>query len=103
MAPVIGVFFGGAVFVLLCVAAAMLAAMWVQPAGLWWVMPAAPLAIWVVSVGWQFLDSSGGTTKQAVAVAHGMIDAFPAILLTLVATAMVAVVRRSQRGRSARG
>jgi Na+/phosphate symporter len=102
LAPVIGMFFGGAVFVLLCVAAATLAAVRVQPTGLWWVLPAAPLAIWVVSVGRQLLDASSETTKQAVAVAHGMIDAFPAILLALVAAAMVAVVRWSHRGRSAR-
>lgn len=102
LAPVTGMFFGGAAFVLLCVAAAMLAAMRVQPAGLWWVLPTAPLAIWAVSVGWQLLGASGGVAKHAVAMVHGMIDAFPAILLTLVATAMVAVARRSHRGRSAR-
>ena len=102
LAPAVGMFFGGAVFVLLCVAAATLAAGRVQPAGLWWVLPAAPLAIWTVSVSRQLFDASGGTTRQAVAVAHGMIEAFPAILLTLVATAMVAVVRRSRRWRSAR-
>ncbi|MFL6116162.1 MAG: hypothetical protein ACJ786_33130 [Catenulispora sp.] len=101
-APGIGVFFGGVVLVLLCVAAATLAAGRVQPAGLWWVVPTAPLATWAVSVGWQLLDASGGTTRQAVAAAHGMIDAFPAILLALVAAAAVAVLRRGRRRRSAR-
>src|SRR5436305_2673482 len=40
--------------------------------------------------------------SQAVAAAHGMIDAFPAILLALVAAAAVAVLRRGRRRRSAR-
>jgi len=104
LAPMVGLFFGGAIFVLLCVAAATVAAVRVRPAGLWWVLPAAPLAIWTVTVGWKLLTASEGGAKQAVALAHGMIDAFPAMVLAVVSTALVAVVRRTARsGRSLRG
>ncbi|WP_344658269.1 DUF6542 domain-containing protein [Catenulispora subtropica] len=104
LAPTIGLFFGGALFVLLCTAAATVAAVRVRPDGLWWVLPAVPLAIWTVSVGRRLLlDAPDGGAKQAVAVAHGMIDAFPAMVLALAAAALVAVVRRSAaRGRSVR-
>jgi hypothetical protein len=101
--PVFGLFFGGAAFVVMCTAATTVAAVRVRPAGLWWVLPAAPLAIWTVTVGWRLLDTSGGGTRQAVALAHGMIDAFPAMALALTAAALVAVVRRnSGQGRSVR-
>ncbi|MFD0637390.1 DUF6542 domain-containing protein [Catenulispora yoronensis] len=103
LAPLIGVFLGGAAFVLLCVAAAAFAAVRVRPAGLWWVLPAAPLAIWTVSVGRELLDTSGDGTKQAVAVVHGMIDAFPAMALALAAAALVAVVRRTTGRRGSVG
>ncbi|NUR26291.1 MAG: hypothetical protein HOV83_10660, partial [Catenulispora sp.] len=42
LAPVVGLFFGGAAFVLLCTAAATVAAVRVRPAALWWVLPTAP-------------------------------------------------------------
>ena len=100
-APAIGMFFGGAVFAVVCAGAASLAALRVRPAGLWWVLPLAPVAIWAVCVGREVFDASGGTSKQAVAVAHGMIDAFPAMIVTLLATAAVAALRRTLRRRSA--
>ncbi|NUR59851.1 MAG: hypothetical protein HOV87_14445 [Catenulispora sp.] len=95
LAPLLGLFFGGAASVLLCVAAAAVAAARVRPSGLWWVLPAAPLAIWTVDVGRELLGASGDGTRQAVAVVHGMIDAFPAMMLAVTAAAMVAVVRRT--------
>lgn len=102
LAPAIGLFFGGTVFAVLCAAAASLATLRVRPAGLWWVLPLAPVAIWTVCVGHQMYDASWGTTKQAVAVARGMIDAFPAMVVTLVATAAAALLRGAVRRRSAR-
>jgi hypothetical protein len=101
-APAIGMFFGGAVFAVLCAGAAALAALRVRPAGLWWVLPLAPVAIWAVCVSREVFDASAGGGKQAVAVAHGMIDAFPAMLVTLLATAAVALLRQAARRRSAR-
>jgi hypothetical protein len=101
LAPAIGMFFGGVVFAVLCAGAASLAALRVRPSGLWWVLPLAPVAIWAMCVGREMFDASWGTTKQAVAVAHGMIDAFPAMTVTLMATAAVALLRRFAR-RSAR-
>lgn len=101
LAPLLGVFLGGAAFVLLCVAATAVAAARVRPAGLWWVLPAAPLAIWMVSVGRELLGASGDGPRQAVALAHGMIDAFPAMVLALAAGGMVAVVRRTTGRRGA--
>ena len=101
LAPAIGMFFGSVLFAVLCAGAAALAALRVRPAGLWWVLPSAPVAIWAVCVGREVFDAFGGTGKQAVAVAHGMIDAFPAMMVTLLATAAVAVLRRLAR-RSAR-
>jgi hypothetical protein len=100
LAPLAGLLLGGAASVLLCVAAATVAAVRVRPDGLWWVLPAAPLAIWTVDVGRELLGARGGGatgdgTRQAVAVAHGMIDAFPAMVLALTAAALVAVVRRT--------
>lgn len=103
LAPVIGLFFGGAASVLLCTAAATVTALRVRPSGLWWVLPTAPLAIWTVTVGWRLLTAAGGGARQAVALAHGMIDAFPAMVLALTAAALVAVVRRTTgRGWSVR-
>jgi hypothetical protein len=104
VAPMIGLFLGGAVFVLLCTAAAMAAAVRVRPDALWYVLPTAPLATWTVTVGWKLLAAAtDGGARQAVAVARGMIDAFPAMVLALTAAALVAVVRRtSGRGRSIR-
>ena len=101
IAPAIGMFFRGVVFAVLCAGAAGLAALRVRPAGLWWVLPVAPMAIWAVCVGREVFDASGGSGRQAVAVAHGMIDAFPAMLVTLLVTAAVALLRRFARGRSA--
>ncbi|WP_194918741.1 DUF6542 domain-containing protein [Catenulispora rubra] len=101
LVPAIGMFFGGALFAVLCAAAAALATLRVRPAGLWWVLPLAPVAIWAVCVGREVFDASGGGARQAVAVAHGMIDAFPAMLVTLLVTAAVALLRRLAR-RSAR-
>lgn len=103
LAPVIGMFLAdGLVFAVLCAAAAALAALLVRPAGLWWVLPMAPVAIWAACVGRAVFDASGGGSRQAVAVAHGMIDAFPAMAVTVGATAAVALGRRFTRGRSAR-
>ena len=102
LVPAIGTLFsGGAVFAVLCAAGAALAALRVRPDGLWWVLPLAPVAIWAVCVGRELFDASGGAAKQAVAVAHGMIDAFPAMLVTLLVTATVALLRLLAR-RSAR-
>ena len=98
LVPAIGMFFGGVVFAVICAAGAALAALRVRPDGLWWVLPLAPVAIWAVCVGREVFDASGGATKQAVAVAHGMIDAFPAMMVTLLVTAAVAVLRRLARG-----
>jgi hypothetical protein len=100
--PLIGMFFGGVMFTLLCAAGATLAALRVRPAALWWVLPLAPMAIWAVSVGWQVFDASGGGTRELVAVARGMIDAFPAMVVTLLATVGVALLREAVRRRSAR-
>ena len=103
LAPAIGMFLvGGLVFVWLCAAAAALATLLVRPAGLWWVLPMAPVAIWAACVGREVFDASGGGSRQAVAVAHGMIDAFPAMAVTMGATATVALLRRFTRERSAR-
>lgn len=102
LAPTIGMFFGGVMFAVLCAGAAAVAALRVRPAGLWWVLPLAPVAIWALCVGREMFDASGGGTRQAVAVAHGMIDAFPAMMVTLLVTAAVALLRRARRG-SARG
>jgi hypothetical protein len=99
LAPAIGMFFSSTVFAVLCAAAAVLAAMWVKPAGLWWVLPSAPVAIWALCVARELFDTSGGGSRQAVAVAHGMIDAFPAMLVTLLATAAVALLRGIARRR----
>jgi hypothetical protein len=96
----IGTFlFGGVVFAMLCAAAAAVAALRVRPSGLWWVLPLAPVAVWAVCVGGEVLDASGGGTRQAVAVARGMIEAFPAMVLTLVAMAAVALLRLAVRRR----
>ncbi|NUP48329.1 MAG: hypothetical protein HOW97_13625 [Catenulispora sp.] len=103
LAPLIGMFLGGAAFVLLCAGTAAFAAARVRPAGLWWVLPAAPLAIWTLCVGRELLDTSGDGTRRAVAVAHGMIDAFPAMVLALTAAALVAVVRRTAGRRGSVG
>ena len=100
--PLIGMFLGEAVFTTACTAAAALAALRVRPAGLWWVLPAAPLAVWAVCVGRELFDASGDATKQAVAVAQGMITAFPAMALTLLAATAVALLRRARRRRYAR-
>lgn len=97
LAPAIGMFFGSAVFAVLCAGAAALAAARVRPAGLWWVLPLAPVAIWAVCVSREVFDASGGGGRQAVAVVHGMIDAFPAMMVTLLATAAVALLRRFAR------
>lgn len=97
LAPAIGIFFGGVVLAVLCAGAAALAALRVPPAGLWWVLPLAPVAVWAVCVGREVFDASGGGTRQVVAVAHGMIDAFPAMMVTLVAAAAVALLRRFAR------
>lgn len=103
LAPAIGMFLAdGLVFAVLCAVVAALAALLVRPAGLWWVLPMAPVAIWGLCVGREVFDASGGGSRQAVAVAHGMIDAFPAMAATLAATAVVALLRRFARGRSAR-
>ena len=101
-APAIGMFFGGMVFAVLCAGAAAVAALRVRPAGLWWVLPMAPVAIWAVCVSREVFDASGSESRQAVAVAHGMITAFPAMVVTLLATGAVALLRRLAR-RSARG
>lgn len=97
LAPVIGLFFGPVVSVVLCAGAAALAAARVRPAGLWWVLPLAPVAIWAVCVSREMFEASGGGGRQAVAVAHGMIDAFPAMTVTLLTTAAVALSRRLAR------
>lgn len=102
LAPAIGMFLGTVVFTVLCAGAAAVAALRVRPAGLWWVLPLAPVAIWAACVGRELFDASGGGSRQAVAVAHGMIDAFPAMLVTLLATAAVALSRRAARRRSTR-
>ncbi|MEY9890492.1 hypothetical protein ABIA35_009792 [Catenulispora sp. MAP12-49] len=102
LAPAIGMFFGGVVFAVLCAGAASLAALRVRPAGLWWVLPLAPMAIWAMCVGRELFDVSGSGSRQAVAVAHGMIDAFPPMAVTLAATVAVALLRRVARRRSAR-
>jgi hypothetical protein len=102
-APAIGMFFlGGVLSAALCAGAASLAALLVRPSGLWWVLPLAPVAIWAVCVGREVFDASGGGSRQAVAVAHGMIDAFPAMVVTLAASGAVAVSRGLSRRRSAR-
>ncbi|WP_370379479.1 DUF6542 domain-containing protein [Catenulispora sp. GAS73] len=102
LVPAIGtLFFGGVLFAVLCAAGAALAALRVRTDGLWWVLPLAPVAIWAVCVGREVFDASGGGARQAVAVAHGMIDAFPAMVVTLLVTAAVALLRRLAR-RSAR-
>lgn len=100
-APAIGMFFGSVMFAVLCAGAAALAAVRVRPAGLWWVLPMAPVAVWAVCVSREVFDAFGSGGKQAVAVVHGMIDAFPAMLVTLLATAVVALLRHLAR-RSAR-
>ena len=97
LGPATGMFFGGVVFAVLCAAAAALAALRVRPAGLWWVLPLAPVAIWAVCVSREVFDASGGGGRQAVAVAHGMIDAFPAMMVTLLVTVAVALLRRVRR------
>ncbi|MEY9929275.1 hypothetical protein ABH926_003915 [Catenulispora sp. GP43] len=102
LAPAVGMFFGGMVFAVLCAGGASLAAVRVRPAGLWWVLPLAPVAIWTVCVGRELFDASGSRSGQAVAVARGMIEAFPAMAVTLAATAAVALLRRVARRRSAR-
>lgn len=102
LAPAIGMFLGGALFAVLCAGAAALAALRVRPAGLWWVVPLAPVAIWAVCVGREVFDASGGNGKQTVAVARGMIDAFPAMAVTLLTAAAVALLRRAVRRRSVR-
>jgi hypothetical protein len=103
LVPATGMFvFGGVMFAVLCAAGAALAALRVRPDGLWWVLPLAPVAIWAVCVGRDVFDASEGATKQAVAVAHGMIEAFPAMLVTLLVTAAVALLRRLARRGSAR-
>jgi hypothetical protein len=94
--------FGGVVFSVLCAAAAALAALRVRPTGLWWVLPLAPMAIWVVCVGRQLFNSSAGGAREAVALARGMIEAFPPMVLTLLATTAVALLRLAVRRRSAR-
>ncbi|ACU70833.1 hypothetical protein Caci_1913 [Catenulispora acidiphila DSM 44928] len=99
-APAIGMFFGGAVFAVLSAGAATLAALRVRPEGLWWVLPMAPVAVWAVCVSRAMFDAAGGGGKQAIAVAHGAIDAFPAMTVTLLATAAVAFLRRAARRRS---
>ena len=101
-APAIGMFFGGAVFAVSCAAGAALAALRVRPAGLWWVVPLAPVAIWTLCVGRAVLNASGGGTRQAIAVAQGMIEAFPAMAVTLLTTGAVALLRRLARRRSVR-
>lgn len=100
VAPAIGMFFGGAVFAVLSAGAATLAAVRVRPAGLWWVLPMAPVAVWAVCVSREMFDAAEGGGKQAVAVARGMIDAFPAMMMTVLATAAVALLRRAARRRS---
>ena len=45
LAPAIGMYFGGVVFAVMCAAGAGLAALRVRPAGLWWVLPLAPVAM----------------------------------------------------------
>lgn len=102
LAPTIGMLFGGVMFAVLCAGAAALAALRVPPAGLWWVVPLAPVAIWAVCVGREVFDASGGGGRQAVAVARGMIDAFPQMVVTLSTTVAVALLRRAARGRSVR-
>lgn len=98
LAPAIGMFFGSVVFAVLCAGAATLAAVRVRPAGLWWVLSLAPVAIWAVCVSREMFDASGGGGRQAVAVARGMIDAFPAMVVTLLAASTVALLRRLTRG-----
>jgi hypothetical protein len=66
------------------------------------VVPLAPVAVWAVCVGREVFDASGGQGKQAVAVARGMIDAFPAMAVTLLTAAAVALLRRAVRRRSVR-
>ena len=99
-APAIGMFFGGMVFAVLSAGAATLAALRVRPEGLWWVLPMAPVAVWAVCVSRAMADAAGSGGKQAIAVAHGVIDAFPAMTVTLLATAAVALLRRAARRRS---
>jgi hypothetical protein len=94
-------FFGGVLFAGLCAGAAALATLRVRPTGLWWVLPLAPVAVWAMCVGREVFDASGSGGKQAVAVAHGMIDAFPAMMATLVVTSTVALLRRAAHWRSA--
>src|SRR6185437_12291818 len=98
LVPAIGMFFGSVMFVVLCAGAATVAAVRVRPAGLWWVLPLAPVAVWAVCVSREVFDASGGGGKQAVAVVHGMIDAFPAMVVTLLAASTVALLRRFTRG-----
>jgi hypothetical protein len=98
LAPAIGMFFGSVVFAVLCAGAAALAAVRVRPAGLWWVLPLAPMAVWAVCVSREVFDASGGGGRQTVAVVHGMIDAFPAMAVTLLAASAVALLRRLTRG-----
>ena len=106
LAPGIGMFFGGTVFVVLCTAAAALAALRVRSAGLWWVVPVAPMVIWAVCVSVALMGSGGGGKEDdAIALVHGMIDAFPAILFALAGMAAVIVMKRlaARRRRLSRG
>ncbi len=105
LGPVVGAILGeatgsydGAVFAVLCVVSAAVAAVLVSSAGLWWAAPVPPPVIWAVSVltelAWHNPPYQGGK-EQAVGVAHGTIHAFPVMAASELAMAVVIAARVS--------
>lgn len=100
LGPLLGVLAGrtlgsasGPAFAVAAVLAAMLAAAAVPRRTLWWVVPAAPPAIWLTSVAAELILNSsgaqGGANGQMIGLTHATVHAFPVMTAALAAALCV--------------